>query len=203
MENIGVEKRLVLGGAAASEEVFPGYRVSTGALDAGLFLPQIVKELGLEKFGLEFIQNPAIVTAFDTTGQSLTLWRNPEQSQAEIARFSKVDAEQYPKYLRWVSRMTAILQEMLTLNPPRIPDVSLGDLSPWLLPAFKARRLGRHEMMAFLRILPMPVSDFLDEWFETPLLKVALGAQAVIGSRAGPRASGTAFMLLSPAFKAW
>jgi phytoene dehydrogenase-like protein len=197
-----LEKRPILGGAAASEEVFPGYRVSTGALDAGLFLPQIVKDLGLEKFGLEFIQNPAIVTVFDTTGQPLTLWRNPEQSQAEITRFSKVDAEQYPKYLRWVSRMTAILQEMLTLNPPRIPDVSLADLSPWLLPALKARRLGRQEMMAFLRLLPMPASDFLDEWFETPLLKVALGTQAVIGSLTGPRASGTTFMLLYQALNA-
>ncbi len=197
-----LEKRPVLGGAASTEEVFPGYRVSTGALDAGLFLPQIVKDLELEKFGLEFIHNPAIVTALDTTGQPLTLWRNPEQSQAEIARFSKVDGEQYPKYLRWVSRMTAILQEMLTLNPPRIPDVSLGDLTPWLLPALKARRLGRQEMMAFLRLLPMPASDFLDEWFETPLLKVALGAQSVIGSLAGPRASGRTFMLLYQALNA-
>lgn len=197
-----LEKRPILGGATASEEAFPGFRVSTGALDAGLFLPQIVKDLGLEKFGLEFIQNPAIVTTFDPTGQPLTLWRNPEQSQAEIARYSQVDAEQYPKYLRWVSRMTVILQEMLTLTPPRIPDVSLGDLSPWLLPALKVRRLGRREMMAFLRLLPMPVSDFLDEWFETPLLKAALGAQAVIGSLAGPRASGTAFMLLYQALNA-
>jgi len=98
--------------------------------------------------------------------------------------------------------MTAILQAMLTLTPPRIPDISLGDLSPWLLPALKARRLGRQEMMAFLRLLPMPVNDFLDEWFETPLLKVALGAQAVIGCLAGPRASGTTFMLLYQALNA-
>jgi phytoene dehydrogenase-like protein len=197
-----LEKRSVLGGAAASEEVFPGYRIPTGAIDAGLFLPQIVKDHSLEKHGLQFIEPPAIVTALQEDGPPLTLWRDATRTRDEIAAISKADADRYPRYLEWISRMTGVLQKVMTLTPPQIPDPSLGDLVPWLGIAWKARRLGKRDLMEFMRILPMPVSDFLDEWFATPLLKVALGMQGVTGSMAGPRASGTVFMLLYQAIHA-
>ena len=197
-----LEKRSILGGAAASEEIFPGFQVNTGSLEVGMFLPVIVKDLSLTQHGLKFIESPAIVTALQPDGLPLTLWRDAQRSQLEIAHYNQADAARFPAYLRWISQLTGILQDMLTLTPPPIPHLSAGELLPWLSPALKARRLGRREVMEFVRLLPMPVSDFLDEWFSLPLLKAALGAPAVAGSLAGPRASGTAFMLLYQALNA-
>ena len=197
-----LERRSILGGAAATEELIPGFRVNTGSMEAGMFLPSIVSDLALEKHGLQFIESTAIITALQPEGPALTLWRDPLRAQEEIARHSPVDAQRYLIYLRWVSQMSNILQDMLTLTPPKIPDYSLSGLLPWLRPALKTRRLGRRQMMEFMRVLPMPVSDFLDEWFTLPLLKAALGAPAVAGSMSGPRSSGTVFMLLYQAINA-
>ena len=197
-----LEARGVLGGAAASEEVFPGFKVNTGACDSGLFLPEIVSDLRLQKRGLKFLSGPAIVHAPQPDGDGLTLWRDPKKAAAEIAGFSTADAARYPAYLRWLSRMTGALSSVMTKVPPSIPDLSPGELMPWLGTALKVRRLGRKDMVEMLRALPMPVSDFLDEWFENHAVKAALGASGVTGSLLGPRASGTVFMLLYQALNA-
>ncbi|RPI33381.1 MAG: NAD(P)/FAD-dependent oxidoreductase [Chloroflexota bacterium] len=197
-----VERRAMLGGAAATEEVFPGFRVNTGAFDAGLFLPEIYTGLRLENEGLEFITPEAIAIAPQTDGPALTLWRDPVRAQVEIARFSKADAEKYPAYLRTVARFAEIMRLISVQTPPSIPQLHAGELLPWLPVALKTKRLGNRQMMELLRLLPMPVSDFLDEWFDTPLLKAALASAGVTGTPLGPKASGTAFMLLYQAMNA-
>ena len=191
-----LERRPVLGGAAATEEVFSGFRVNTGAGDAGLFLPQIVTDLQLQNYGLEFIESPVVALALQPDGPPLTLWRHPERAAEEIARFSEADARRYPAFLSETTRYARILDSMRTLAPPSLPKYRYGELLSWLPAGINLRRLGKRQMMAFLRMLPMPVTDFLDEWFETPLLKAALGFSGVAGSMQGPRASGTAFMFL-------
>jgi phytoene dehydrogenase-like protein len=203
-----LERRQNVGGAAATQEIFPGrteaagWQVNTGAVDAGLFLPEIVTDLQLEHYGLQFIESPALVFSPCAEGAGLTLWRDPLKAQAEIARFSQSDAGKYPAFLRQVSQMAAILRSIMTLTPPAIPDYRYAELLPWLRVALQAKRLGDNELMAFLRILPMPVEDYLDEWFESPQLKAVLGMGAVTGSMQGPRASGTAFMFLYQAVNA-
>jgi len=191
-----LERRRVLGGAAATEEVFSGFRVNTGAGDAGLFLPQIVTDLQLQNYGLEFIESPVVALALQPDGPPLTLWRHPERAAEEIARFSEADARRYPAFLSETTRYARILDSMRTLAPPSLPKYRYGELLSWLPAGINLRRLGKRQMMAFLRMLPMPVTDFLDEWFETPLLKAALGFSGVAGSMQGPRASGSAFMFL-------
>jgi phytoene dehydrogenase-like protein len=197
-----LERRESLGGAAATEPLFPGYQVNTGAFDAGLFLPEIVSDLNLPKHGLKFLENPVIIYAPQPEGWGLALWRDPEQTAAEIARFSIADAQKYPRYLGWITKLTEILKEILLLTPPQVPGFTPAMLFPWLRVALKARRLGRRDLMEFVRILPMSVSDFLDEWFESAPLKAALGAAGVIGNLLGPRSPGTALMLLYQALNA-
>jgi phytoene dehydrogenase-like protein len=197
-----VERRPVLGGAAATEEVFPGFRVNTGANDAGSFLPEIVDDLNLENFGLQFIESRVVVFALQPDGDSLVLWRDPERAAQEIALFSKADAGRYSNFLNEVGRMTEVLEAIRTLPPPTLPDYNAPDLLPWFRVALKLRGMGVEDMMNFMRVLPMPAADFLDEWFESPLLKAALGTSAVMGSMQGPRASGTALMLLYQALGA-
>jgi phytoene dehydrogenase-like protein len=196
LKTLVLESRGVLGGAASSEAVFPGFRVDTGAFDAGLFLPEIVDELQLEKHGLRFIESPAVIHAFQSDGNSLTLWRDLQRAAQEISRFSPADAAKYPQYLQWIQRMGAVLQQALRLAPPHIPDLTNADLRDWFPVAFKARRLGRRDMMELVRVMPLSVSDFLDEWFESPALKTALGAAGVFGNTLGPKSTGTTLMLL-------
>jgi phytoene dehydrogenase-like protein len=197
-----LERRPVLGGAAASEELIPGYRIDSGGYDAGLFLPEIGVDLGLERHGLEFIEGPALLFAPQPGGDHLTLWRDRTRTQAEIERFSAADASKYPAYTRQVSRLSGVLDGMRRLTPPSLPDYRYGELLPWFRTAWQLRRLGDREMMDFLRILPMPAAEYLDRWFESPALKGALGSAGVTGSLQGPRSSGTALMLLYQAMGA-
>jgi len=191
-----LERRDCLGGAAATEEIFPGFKFNTGAHDAGLLLPEIVNKLDLQKQGLEFIESPAAVCALQPDGRALTLWRDVKKSQEEIARFSKTDAVKFPQFCLQVERLTKVLAGIRTSTPPHIKSVNLNDLLPWLKSGLQLKRLGKQDMMAFLRALPMPVRRFLDEWFANEVLKGVIGASGVTGSMQGPMASGTTFMML-------
>jgi phytoene dehydrogenase-like protein len=197
-----LERRGTLGGAAATEPVFPGYQVNTGAYDAGLFLPEILADLQLEKYGLQFIENPVLLYAPGRDQRGLALWRDPKRTIDELARISPADANKYPAYLRWLGEMTEILKEILVLTPPPVPGFTPSRLYPWLRVGLKARRLGRRDLMEFMRVLPLPVSDFLNEWFESEQLKAALGAAGISGSLLGPRSPGTTVMLLYQALNA-
>jgi phytoene dehydrogenase-like protein len=191
-----LERRPVLGGAATSEEIFPGYCADSGANDAGLFLDEIVADLGLENFGLEFVQGPVLAFAPQLDGRPLVLWRDPDRAREEIARFSARDAARYPAFTRQVGQFAGLVDAMRRLTPPQLPDYQTGELLPWARVALRLRRLGEREMMEFLRVLPMPVAEYLDEWFETPALKGALGSAGVSASLQGPRGAGTALMML-------
>jgi len=191
-----LERREIVGGAAATEEVFPGFQVNTGAFDSGLFMPEIVTELKLEQHGLKFMYSPAVVHVVGENSDSLTLWRDEKRSQAEISRLSAADAARFPAYCAWVRQMSKLVREMAVTIPPGVPDLKASELLPWLPTAIRARRLGRKQMMELVRTLPLSAQDFLDQWFENPLLKAALGAAGVSSLTLGPRAPGTALMLL-------
>jgi phytoene dehydrogenase-like protein len=197
-----LERRSLLGGAAASEELIPGFRVDSGGYDAGLFLPEIAADLDLERHGLEFLEGPTLLLSLQPGGDHLTFYRDPGKTQAEIERLSPRDAGRYPAFSRQVSRLSGVLDGMRRLTPPSLPDYRFGELLPWLRTGLRLRRLGEREMMDFLRILPMSAAEYLDEWFESPVLKGALGSAGITGSLQGPRSSGTALMLLYQAMGA-
>ncbi|MGH7599662.1 MAG: phytoene desaturase family protein, partial [bacterium] len=169
---------------------------NTGAHDAGLFRHEIIEELELKKHGLEFIESPVAVFAPQPDGSSLTLWRDQEKNAAEIAKFSKADADKFPAFIRLVSKLTEVLNSIMLLTPPSVTQNSFDELFAWAKAGLKLKRAGKHEMMEFLRVLPMTVTEFLNEWFENEALKAVLGSAGVTGSMQGPQASGTAFMML-------
>ena len=191
-----LERRAVLCGAAATEELTPGFHFNTGSSHAGLLLPQIVDDLNLHSHGLEFLDSPVAAYAPRSDGRALTLFRDSGLNQSEIAQFSKQDAEAYPEFIRLLSKLTSVLRNILTRTPPDPMAASLKDLIPWLRPALQAKRLGDEDLMELLRIIPMTTKELLDEWFESDTLKGLLGMPSVTGSMQGPQASGTAFMLL-------
>ncbi|MCP4416840.1 MAG: NAD(P)/FAD-dependent oxidoreductase [Chloroflexi bacterium] len=190
-----LEKRSVLGGAAATEEIWPGYRVNTGATDAGLFQDTILQELSLTD-KVEFRESSTALFAPRANGRSLTLSPNIGKSVASIAQFSQKDAERFPAFVEEVNRMAAIFKEMLLLTPPNVMERNWSDITAWGSMGLKLKRLGKQEMMEFLRVLPMPVQAYLDEWFESDLLKGALGGYGINGLRQGPRSAGTSLMFL-------
>ena len=191
-----LERREVLGGAAATEQIFPDFRFDTGAPDAGLFRQELVQELELEKYGLEFLESDVAVFAPQPDGTALTLWQDIERSKREISRYSKVDAAKFASFTAKVRAMTGVLGEILELTPPDLTDLSPGEIWPWLQIGWKLRRSGREEMMEFLRVLPLSIRDYLDEWFESDALKGVLGLPAISGGLPGPFAAGTTLMFL-------
>jgi phytoene dehydrogenase-like protein len=191
-----LEQRDVVGGAAASEYVFPGYKFNTGALDASLFMPQIVRDLGLEERGLVLLEGPAAVYAPQPDGSAVTLWRDAEINQAEIGRLSAADAEKYPVFLARLASLRHLLGEFMGRTPPDLSQLGMREMLPWLRVGLSLRRAGGDEMMAMLRALPMPARDFLDEWFESEALKGMLAVPAMAGGMPGPYQAGTTLTML-------
>ena len=191
-----VEQREVLGGAAAAEEVFPGFKINTGADDAALLRDEIIQELNLVEHGLTFLESDTAVFAPQPDGSALALYRDAAKSASAIAPFSERDAQRYPDFAAEVEHMAGVLSGIMLLTPPDLMDRSLGDASAWGRFGLDLRRMGGKKMMEFMRVLPLPVSMYLDEWFESDALKGALAAPALLGNQLGPYGSGTTFMLL-------
>ncbi|MFQ5420768.1 MAG: phytoene desaturase family protein, partial [Anaerolineae bacterium] len=192
-----LERRDVLGGIAATEELFPGCKVSVGPGEAGLFADEIVQGLFLKMHGLEFRESEVVLCApqanFDAP---LILTTDIAQTQAEIARFSQSDAEKWPEFVAFAGRMTAVLHQMRLLTPPDTTDRQMTDLLGWGKVGLKLKGLGKREMMQLIRLLPLPVTDFLKEWFESDVLIGALTGAGVTGLMLGPGEAGTALMWL-------
>ncbi len=191
-----LERRDVLGGAAASEEPFPGYRFNTGADDASLFSDEIVRELFLKMHGLEFRESPAAVFAPQPDGSAFTLWQDEARTVRELEHLHKGDATRYAAFANEVNQMGQVLREMFLRTPPDLAERNVSDLLSWAPLGLRLRRMGDKEMMAFVRLLPMPVYEYLNEWFESDPLKGILAASGVTGLRQGPRAAGTTLMML-------
>ena len=186
-----LEQRPALGGAAGAEEAWPGYYVPTGATDAALLHEEIIRKLDLTRHGLTFDEPPALLFAPQPDGHGLTIWRDEARTTAEIAHLSRHDAERWPAFRSQVERMARLLRGMLLLAPPDLGSLRGGDLKGWAPLALRLKRLGDADMMELMRILPMAVRDYLDEWFENDVLKGALGGSAVVGATLGPRGAGT------------
>jgi phytoene dehydrogenase-like protein len=190
-----LERRDWLGGAAATEPVFPGFQINSGAHDAGLFSGEIIEELNLTAHGLSWLPNNVAVFAPQPDGRALTLFNDPRQSMAEIRRFNGRDADQFPAFVEQIALFKPILQAAMQNRPPDLENLGLADLRAWAPIARQARGL-KQELMSLLRLIPLSAAEFLNEWFESEALKGALGGTAVIGNGYGPQAQGTMFNFL-------
>jgi phytoene dehydrogenase-like protein len=195
-----LERRAMVGGAAVTEEFpeAPGFKFSSLADGPGGLLPRIVRDLRLREHGFEIVCAPRAPALFapQPDGRGLSLWPDPARAASEIARFSQRDAERFPEFLRLVGKLAGLVAALMTTIPPRLPDPSRSDWLELLRLAGPARSLGRRDLHSLLRVLPMPVADLLDEWFESESLRGALAARGVTGIHWGPRAAGTAYVLL-------
>ena len=191
-----LERRELVGGCAVTEEVWPGFRVSTAAYLTSLLQERIVRDLELERFGYHVdAKDPAFFSPFPD-GRHLFMWQDRRKTLEEIAKFSRRDAEAYPAYEEHLERLSVFVESMLLSTPPDLPPKSAGDFIEYLKLAARAAKLGRKEIVGLVKIFTQSAADFLDEWFESPEIKVTLATDGVIGANGGPRSPGTAYILL-------
>ena len=141
-----LERRELLGGCAVTEELWPGYRVSTGAYLNSLLQARIVRELELERFGYRVdAKDPAFFSAFPD-GRHFFMWQDPARTLAEIARFSEHDARVFPAYEARLERLSQIVESLLLTTPPQFPPRGPLDLLDYLKFAGRLRGLNPQEM---------------------------------------------------------
>jgi phytoene dehydrogenase-like protein len=188
-----LEKRGVVGGAAVTEEPWPGYRVSSASYVVSLMPPQVVRELDLKRHGYEVsIITPDYFVPFPD-GTSLTLWGDAERDAAAIGRFSERDAAAYVAFDRYFDRVARLLKDLLYVVPP---NMNLRDLPKWAATAGRFRKWSGRDLHETVRLFTMSAADFLDEWFEDERVKGALATQAIIGAWCGPMTPGSAYVLM-------
>jgi phytoene dehydrogenase-like protein len=191
-----LERRELLGGCSVTEEVWPGYRVSTAAYLTSLLQERIVRELDLPRFGYRVdAKDPAFFSAFPG-GRHFFMWQDRAKTLAEIARFSGRDAQVYPAYEDQLDRISQVVEGLLLTTPPQFPPRGIADFLDYLKLAARLRGLSPKDAVALVKIFTQSAAEFLDEWFESEEVKVTLATDGVIGANGGPRSPGTAYILL-------
>jgi phytoene dehydrogenase-like protein len=189
-----LERREVLGGACVTEEIWPGYKVSTAAYVNSLLRPEIIRDLELKRHGFQMLpRNPSSFTPFPD-GRSLLLGPDKALTHREVSKFSARDADALPKYEAMLERVADFLEPTLVQTPPNPWSFRPGNLVQLAKLGLAFLKLGPDGQKA-VEILTGAATPILDRWFESEQLKVTLATDAIIGAMASPSMPGTAYVL--------
>jgi len=189
-----LERREVLGGACVTEEVWPGYKVSTAAYVNSLLRPEIIRDLELKRHGFQMLpRNPSSFTPFPD-GRSLLLGPDKALTHREVSKFSAKDADTLPKYEAMLERVADFLEPTLVQTPPNPWSLRPANLVQLAKMGLAFLKLG-HDGQKAVEILTGAATPILDRWFESEQLKVTLATDAIIGAMASPSMPGTAYVL--------
>ncbi|MEQ8766840.1 MAG: NAD(P)/FAD-dependent oxidoreductase [Planctomycetota bacterium] len=204
-----LERRHVLGGAAVTEEIYPGFKYSVCSYVVSLLRPEIIRELKLPRFGLEILPLDCSFLPLPD-GRSLARWGDAERTRAEISKFSAKDAETTPQFGRAMVQMGQLVRPILEMVPPRPDSWNPAQLLELLQLGRRFQGVGKEGLALATKMMTMSAADFLDEWFESDLLKAPMSVSGIIGTYQGVRSPGTAYVLLhhymgeiDGAFRAW
>jgi phytoene dehydrogenase-like protein len=204
-----LERRERVGGAAMTEEVFPGFRFSVFSYVVSLLRPEIIRDLDLPRHGLHILPLESTVTPLPN-GDYLAQWNDHDQNRRELARHSLRDAEAYDEFGVMLHQMARAVKPLLAMAPPDPTSLAPRELLGMRRLAKHFRGLGSRRFHTLNKLLTMSSADFLDEWFETEALKATKSASGIIGTLLGPRSPGTAYVLLhhymgelDGVFRAW
>ena len=189
-----LERRDVIGGAAVTEEIAPGFRASIFSYLMSLLHPRIIRDFELKKHGLEVLPCSDMVSPLDGDDY-IAFSDNMAKTQASFARFSKHDAEIYPEFDRYLNEAAQIVRQLLwetPVDPSRRDWKSYKDLAKL---AWKYRKVGK-KMYRIVDMLTMSAYDFLKEWFEDDRIMAVLAYYASIGTFAGPKTPGSAYVIM-------
>jgi len=204
-----LERRHVLGGAAVTEEIIPGFLFSECSYVVSLLRPEIIRELDLPRHGLEILP---LDGTFSPMPDGNHLWRMNDHAKSirEIRRHSRVDAEAYDEFSKMMTPMCRFVKPMLSMVPPDPTTLNPRDLKQLHFLMQRFRELSSDERYTLIQLMTMSSADFLDQWFETDVLKATMSASGIIGTFLGIRSPGTAYVLLhhymgeiDGAFRSW
>lgn len=204
-----LERRHVLGGAAVTEEVFPGFKFSVCSYVVSLLRPEIIRDLDLPRHGLEILPLDGTFTPMPN-GDFLWRVNDHGKSRREIARHSKVDAEAYEEFGKAMQAMCRFVKPILSMVPPDPSTLNPRELMKMLFIGKRFQGLSSEDKYNQVQLMTMSAIDFLDQWFETDVLKATMSASGIIGTFLGVRSPGTAYVLLhhymgeiDGAFRSW
>jgi len=204
-----LERRHVLGGAAVTEEVFPGFKFSVCSYVVSLLRPEVIRELDLPRHGMELLPLDGTMTPMPNGDY---LWRvnDHDKTRREIARHSRLDAEAYDEYGKAMVEMGRFAKPIMGMLPPDPTSLDPRGLLELLGMGKRFRDMRFHDKVNQVQLLTMSAVDFLDQWFETDVLKATMSASGIIGTFLGVRSPGTAYVLLhhymgeiDGAFRSW
>ena len=204
-----LERRHVLGGAAVTEEVFPGFKFSVCSYVVSLLRPEIIRDLDLPRHGLEILPLDGTFTPMPNGDY---LWRVNDhgKTRREIARHSKLDAEAYEEFGKAMQAMCRFVKPILSMVPPDPTTLNPRELMKLLFIGKRFQGLTSDDKYNQVQLMTMSAIDFLDQWFETDVLKATMSASGIIGTFLGVRSPGTAYVLLhhymgeiDGAFRSW
>ncbi|HEY7235702.1 MAG TPA: NAD(P)/FAD-dependent oxidoreductase, partial [Gemmatimonadaceae bacterium] len=206
---IVLERRPLVGGAAVTEEIFPGFKFSVFSYVVSLLRPEIIRDLDLPRHGLQILPLESTVTPLDN-GDYLAGWADPDETREELARHSPRDAESAVLFGRLMQHMAMAVKPILGMVPPDPTSLAPSDLKGLLKLGGHMRSLGAERFHALYKLMTMSSADYLDEWYEFDPLKATKSASGIIGTFLGPRSPGSAYVLLhhymgeiDGAFRAW
>ena len=188
-----VEKRGELGGLASPVEFEPGFRSAGVWNGTGNVSKSVMHSLGLKHL---VHKEPPTVYALGGSGRISRIGGPVDRTTFDIAQHSETDGRNYVRYRKFMGRIRPVLSRFLTRRPFNFLDVEHEATVEVLVRALGLRFLGSHDMLEFLRVAPTPVSDFLNEYFESEFIKGALAMDACLGTFTAPRSPGTTMNLL-------
>jgi phytoene dehydrogenase-like protein len=204
-----LERRHVLGGAAVTEELYPGFKYTVCSYVVSLLRPEVIRELELAKHGLQIHPLDHTFTPKED-GDCLIGYPDPEQAREELKRHSARDAEMMPRFEEMMYKMAFAVKPILSYVPPNLASPSLRDLRTLREFGRHLKGLGKKTLHEFTKIMTMSVDDFLAEYFEADVVRATTGLGGIIGTMLGVKSPGTAYVLLhhymgelDGAFTAW
>ena len=193
------ERRGVVGGAAVTEEFHPGFRNSVASYTVSLLAPKVIAEMKLHELGLRILERPISNFLPLDDGRFLKLGGSLTRTQAEVAKFSKRDADRLPAYQDMLETVANVLRELSLQTPPDLTTLA-GSLGPGLRQGRQLARLSVEQRRDVLALFVKSARDVLDGWFESDPIKAAYGFDAVVGNFASPETPGSAYVLLHHCF---
>jgi phytoene dehydrogenase-like protein len=204
-----LERRYVLGGAAVTEEIHPGFKYTVCSYVVSLLRPEVIQELELHKHGLNLMALDMSFVPMEN-GDYFATYPDEASTRAEIARHSKRDADTMTHFGNFMYDMAYAVKPILGLVPPDPSAPGLRGLGTLRDFGRHVQSLGKERFHDLTKLMTMSASDFLDEWFETDVIKALMGLNGIIGTKLGPKSPGTAYVLLhhymgelDGAFTAW
>src|SRR5450631_575368 len=204
-----LERRHIVGGAAVTEEIIPGFKFSVGSVAVSILRPEIIRDLDLPRHGLEILPLDGTFTPMPSGDY---LWRVNDHGQTmrELRRHSKFDAEAYEEFGKAMQAMCRFVKPILSMVPPDPATLNPKELMKLLFIGRRFQGMTSEDKYNQVQLMTMSAIDFLDQWFETDVLKATMSASGIIGTFLGVRSPGTAYVLLhhymgeiDGAFRSW